>query len=186
LIVALNVYLQNRPTLPGHRSQEIADLSRTLKRLGERLFQSEGRSGTFRNENGVYMKLMNFRRLDPEYTARGRKGLSRGAKAEEDVWLEFANDPIRCKRAADAVVASLSDPETVAKWLDLGADLQEAPEGRLLTRTHLARERDRGLVEAKRRQVLERQGKLKCEACAFEFGTFYGERGELFIECHHT
>jgi hypothetical protein len=53
-----------------------------------------------RNENGAYMKLMNFRRFDPQYTASGRHGLVRGAKAEEDVWREFSGDPHRRQEAA--------------------------------------------------------------------------------------
>ena len=59
-------------------------------------------------------------------------------------------------------------------------------EGRLLTRKHLARERNRKLVETKRKQVLKKLGKLECEVCGFNFGITYGIRGEGFIECHHT
>ncbi len=61
--------------------------------LGERLFLSSRRAESFRNASGVYMKLMNFRRLDPEYTAGGRMGLTRGAKGDEEVWREFAGRP---------------------------------------------------------------------------------------------
>ena len=59
LIIALNVYLNHRSNTPGKNSKEIIDLSRTLNRLGEKLFPLEERSETFRNVNGVYMKLMN-------------------------------------------------------------------------------------------------------------------------------
>jgi len=27
---------------------------------------------------------------------------------------------------------------------------------------------------------------LACEACEFDFATFYGKRGYGFLECHHT
>lgn len=83
LILALNVYLKHRPNPPGKETQEIHELSEILNRLGEKLFPPADRADTFRNENGVYMKLMNFRRLDPQYTVAGKTGLSRGAKAEE-------------------------------------------------------------------------------------------------------
>jgi hypothetical protein len=66
LIVALSFYLKHRPNPPSKDSEAIADLSRILNRLGEKLFPPEQRAATFRNENGVYMKLMNFCRLDPE------------------------------------------------------------------------------------------------------------------------
>jgi hypothetical protein len=39
-------------------------------------------SPDFRNPNGVYMKLMNFRRFDPIYQAQGKSGLTRGNKLE--------------------------------------------------------------------------------------------------------
>ena len=65
-------------------------------------------------------------------------------------------------------------------------DVQEVSEGRLLTRRHLARERNRKLVETKRKQVLEIYGKLTCEVCDFDFSASYGDRGHGFIECHHT
>ena len=188
LILALNVYLRHRPNPPGKESHEILELSSVLNRLGEKLFPPEDRADTFRNENGVYMKLMNFRRLDPQYTAGGKTGLSRGAKAEEEVWAEFGGDAPRCQRVAEAITASLDDPEVGAAWLepDIDEGIQEAAEGRLLTRKHLARERNRQLVESKRKQAMKRYGKLCCEACAFDFAIHYGDRGNGFIECHHT
>jgi 5-methylcytosine-specific restriction protein A len=85
-------------------------------------------------------------------------------------------------------MASLDDPETESAWADTDIDdgLQEAPEGRLLTRKHLARERNRKLVDSKRKQALRKHGKLACEACGFDFAARYGHRGDGFIECHHT
>jgi 5-methylcytosine-specific restriction enzyme A len=188
LILALNVYLKYRPNPPGKGSPEIIGLSTTLNRLGEKLFPPENRASTFRNENGVYMKLMNFRRLDPEYTSDGKTGLSRGAKAEEEVWAYFAGDATRCQRVAQAIMASMEDAEVGAAWLEPNMDegLQEAAEGRLLTRTHLVRERNRALVESKRKQVMKKDGKLLCEVCSFDFVIHYGNRGNGFIECHHT
>jgi len=188
LIVALNVYLQHRPHPPPKASKEINALSMTLNRLGEKLFRPSTRAESFRNPNGVYMHLMNFRRLDPDYTASGKKGLTRGAKGDEDVWAEFAGDPERCKEVSDAIVASLDDPEVGEPGTDgdFDHDVEEAPEGRLLTRKHIARERNRKLVLNKRKQALEKYGKLTCEACGFDFAARYGKRGEGFIECHHT
>ena len=108
------------------------------------------------------MKLMNFRRLDPRYTSDGKTGLSRGAKAAEEVWTEFAGDAERCERVAAAIVASLDAREVNAAWSawsDLDEYVEEAPEGRLLTRQHVARERNRKLVKSKRDQCMHRQGK---------------------------
>ena len=77
----LNVYLATRLNPPGKASREIHELSELLNRLGEKLFSSENCAATFRNENGVYMKLMNFRRLDPEYTAGGENRAIAGCES---------------------------------------------------------------------------------------------------------
>lgn len=46
-----------------------------------------------RDVGAVSLKLANFARLDPAITSTGRKGLSHGAKGEEEVWREFADNP---------------------------------------------------------------------------------------------
>ena len=90
------------------------------------------------------------------------------------------------KAHPDAVIAhalNLMESRLQAESDDL---LEEAPEGRLLTRVHLRRERNRELVESKKRLVLKQGGSLTCEVCGFNFKAEYGERGDGFIECHHT
>lgn len=59
------------------------------------------------------------------------------------------------------------------------------PKGALLTRRQLTRERSAKLVAAKKRDVLQRDGKLACEACGFCFRAVYVAIAEEFIECHH-
>ncbi|KQT58254.1 hypothetical protein ASG52_22670 [Methylobacterium sp. Leaf456] len=39
------------------------------------------------------MKMMNFRRFDPNFLAEGKVGLTRGNKEEETIWAEFGADP---------------------------------------------------------------------------------------------
>ena len=81
LIVSLDFYLRHAPVIPGKNSQEVSDLSTFLNELQAKLGGS--RPEKFRNHNGVYMKLMNFRRLDPGYKG---KGLERGNRDEEVIW----------------------------------------------------------------------------------------------------
>jgi len=186
LILALHFYLNHRPNPPRKGSVEVTELSSTLNLLGEKLFPPGARANTFRNANSVYMKLMNFRRLDPLYTSEGKTGLARGAKAEEDVWAEFAGDVLRCQKVAAAIKATLYEPEIGAAWSEMDNNgIQEAPEGRLLTRVHIARERNQKLADSKRAQAMRKNGKLACEVCDFDFAAVYGDRGTGFIECHH-
>ena len=57
LILALNVYLKHRPNPPGKGSPEIVGLSRTLNRLGERLFPPEYRAALQREFVGCMIAL---------------------------------------------------------------------------------------------------------------------------------
>lgn len=134
------------------------------------------------------MKLNNFKRFDPAYTSEGRVGLSRGNSGEEQVWNALHSDPKRCAEIARAIVASLDDPEVDSAWIDSGIDdgAEEAEEGRILTRKHVVRERDKKLVRRKVRRVMKQSGKLACEVCNIDFAVVYGNRGIGFIECHHT
>jgi 5-methylcytosine-specific restriction enzyme A len=183
LILALNLYLRHRASLPSHDSKEISELSRILNQLSThlRIFRGE----RFRNPNGVCMKLMNFRRLDPQFPQA--KGLEHGGRAERDIWDEFAHNQEKCSQAAltikNAIAALESEDDAEA---DLGLDdLMDAEEGRAVTRLHRLRERSRKLIARKKQQVLRREGRLACEVCGFEYALIYGDRGASFIECHH-
>jgi len=67
-------------------------------------------------------------------------------------------------------MASLEEPEIAHIPIGEESDgIQEAHEGRLLTRLHIARERIRKLVKTKRKQAMKLNGRLTCEACGFDF-----------------
>jgi 5-methylcytosine-specific restriction protein A len=135
----------------------------------------------FRNPTGVYLKVANFVALDP---TTGTKGMTRGSKLDAEVFADFWERPDRLEQAADAIRANLEDA-SAAKPLPDGPELEEAPEGRLLTRVHRSRERNPALVKKKKAQVLQEKGRLACEVCDFDFFDVYGDRGKGFIECHH-
>ncbi|RZJ45955.1 MAG: HNH endonuclease [Brevundimonas sp.] len=179
-VLALALYRERYPSIPGKDSAEIGELSDTLDRLGRRTGAS--RTEKFRNRNGVHMKLMNFRRVDPAYLAQGKVGLERGNKLEKDVWDRYADDlPALALAAAairiaidDAAVSFVSDPEF------------ETEEGAVVLRLHKARERDQAIIRRKRAEVIKGGAKLRCEVCEFDFEERYGLRGREFIEVHHT
>ncbi len=102
-----------------------------------------------------------------------------GQGGEEEVWNEFSDDPTRCEAVAAAIIASLETSEGGSVQFDPDEEegVEEALEGRLLTRRHLARERNRKLVASKLKSVLKSQGKLTCEGCGFDFEAVYGSRG---------
>jgi predicted HNH restriction endonuclease len=185
LILALDLYLRYTGNPPPKGSAEIDELSETLNRLGRYLgIATEDR---FRNVNGVYMKLMNFRRFDPVFTDAGKRGLSRGGQAEEEVWNTFAPSPERCHEVAQTIRQALADAQDGETIADLaGEGIEEAEEGRVITAMHRRYERNAALVQAKKKRALATLGRLACEACGFDFRERYGDRGEGFIECHHA
>lgn len=181
LILALDFYLRHRPKIPGKTSEEIRDLSASLRQINASL----GIQGneTFRNANGVYMKLMNFRRFDPDYKGDGLTG---GSKEEEVVWNLYAEKPAELRQLADSIRSFSAPGETDETGLETISDIEEAEEGRVLTRVHAVRERNATLTLRKKDLFKAENGRLYCEVCGFDFEQRYGAHGDGFIECHHT
>jgi 5-methylcytosine-specific restriction enzyme A len=139
--------------------------------------------GTFRNENGTYMKLMNLRRFDSEHSG---VGLTAGGKLEEDIWERYFEKPEELSKVATAIRQNIH-----SEGVDLSgvghqeADEEESQEGKVLTRLHRFRERDPKVAKRKKKAFLKEHGRVFCEVCGFNFEDGYGERGSGYIECHH-
>ncbi len=179
LILALDLYLRRWANGIDVSDQEVRELSHLLNELP--LHRDRPDAGKFRNPNGVYMKLGNFARVDPNYAG---KGLSRGNHLEKVVWDELANDPARLRDTAQAIRdLAWSAPRTPLDFEEESA--AQAIEGKLLFREHQYRERSASLVKHKKQQVFRTLGRLACEVCGFDFHGQYGGQEEPFIECHH-
>lgn len=179
LILALDLYNRHNGRDPGGTHPDVVALSALLREMA-------GGAGlvTFRNANGVAMKLMNLRSLDPAFTANGGKGLNSASKLDRAVWEEFASDRQGLAIAAEALRQGIT--------ADLDEDVldeiesYEAKEGRVSYRLHKHLERDRKIVALRKSGALKKHGKLECEACDFDFLAAYGSRGAGYIEAHHT
>lgn len=73
-------------------------------------------------------------------------------------------------------------PESALPDIDLPAT---GTEGTARLVSHLRRERNRALVDAKKAATLSAKGGLCCEVCGFDFSITYGALGEGFCEVHH-
>ncbi len=60
------------------------------------------------------------------------------------------------------------------------------PEGKLKEKMHKYKERSSAITAMAKRMTLQREGRLVCKICGFDFKQKYGEIGEGFIEAHHT
>jgi len=129
------------------------------------------------------MKLGNFLALDPAY--RG-SGLQRGGKLDREIWHEFAHDGARLRLTAAAIRKSASGIAEISAAYGSGHDDDEFPEGKILTRLHQRKERNRRAADRKKKKVLQETNRLACEACGFDFAASYGDLGYGFAECHHT
>ncbi|AVW90708.1 HNH endonuclease [Celeribacter baekdonensis] len=183
LILALDYYLDHRNEDPRPHSKGILHLTKKIAVVSRALGLASA-GVTLRNPDAVEMKLRNLSAHDPLYTENGRTSLNRGNKLEAILWNEFSDRPSELKRTASSIIALSGSTETTSTAEN--EDEFDAPEGRLLTRIHLYRERNRTLVKRKKASVLRDAGRICCEICGFDFLETYGERGRNFIECHHT
>jgi 5-methylcytosine-specific restriction protein A len=183
LILALDLYFRVPPWTISREHREIAKLSEDLNRLAAHTDVAD--AVRYRNLNGTYMKLMNFRSLDPSQDGRGLQGAGQN---DRDVWAEYGHRPEEVKKVAAAIRVALNAPE-ISNATGIGQpdndDITEAIEGAILTRLHRVRERNPKIVRAKKAQAIKRDGCLKCEACDFDFKVRYGDLGVEYIECHH-
>lgn len=180
LILALELYFRVNPIHTSEQHPEILALSNALNSLPIHPPTEQGQS--FRNPTGVYMKLCNFLRFDPTYSG---KGLTAGSKLDETIWHEFAGNKQRLQQVAAAILENSSHVAPPSTEEEVQSEY-EAPEGQILTRIHIARERNQALVKKKKTLVLKSHGTLKCEVCRFDFEARYGVLGRGFAECHHS
>src|SRR5205823_2063616 len=103
LILALDLYFRIDVTLAGPSDERVVALSDLLNRLP--IHSAKPDVDVFRNPNGVYMKLMNLRSIDPSYSGRG---LSHGSELDGVICTEFAADKARLGRIANAIRTTFS------------------------------------------------------------------------------
>jgi 5-methylcytosine-specific restriction protein A len=179
LILALELYFRDETARGNKTHLEVVKLSRILNSLP--IHSGGAQETNFRNPTGVAMKLSNFLRFDITYKG---KGLDRGNKMEEVVWDMYSSNIDALTKVKNVIIANVSFLKE-SKSSQIEDSLEEASEGRLLTRVHKIRERNKAIIKKKKQSVLKETGALKCEICSFDFKEIYGELGEGFAECHH-
>lgn len=75
----------------------------------------------------------------------------------------------------------------ISREFENNADLTgEFPEGKIVERTHKARERNSQVIFRAKERFKKENGRLFCQVCGFDFEKTYGNIGKDFIEGHHT
>lgn len=178
VILALDLYFREPDAVGRDDNESVIELSELLNRLP--IHHPKNRLTTFRNPNGVGLKLANLRALDPEMP----KGGSGNASDLDRRMMTRYKDSKHALAALAQTIRLNADSFEFGGGSEWGEDF-EAEEGAVLTRVHQQRERDRALVGKKKKAVLGKYGKLACEVCDFNFSKAYGEHGQGFAECHH-
>ncbi|MEV6120781.1 HNH endonuclease [Streptomyces sp. NPDC052077] len=163
--------------------QRVIELSGLLRMMP--LHAKSTRTEKFRNPNGVARKTADIATRHPDYQGKPTN--------DGVVDIEVLNDFLARPEEMAAAARLIEKGITTGGFQDLPPetaggeeDDYSAPEGRLLVRQHLNRERNRTLRKKKITAVLSKGGRLACEACGFDFEEVYGERGDGYIECHHV
>ena len=179
-VLACDLVVQNDWQPLPSEEQRVVELSGLLQRMS--LHPVEVRLENFRNEDGVSRKTHNLASSVPSWT----KWRSNGSQRDREVAAESLSAPDVMHRIAQDLRQKVIN-DRPDNFLKLSFDEDESVlEGRYLLRFHIERERNQGLTATKIRSVLACDGRLACEACQFDFGQIYGDRGLGYIECHHV
>ena len=177
IILALDAYFKADIRSVSVDANTVVQLSDTLQKLNA--YGKTERLSTYRNPNSVQMKLMNFYGI--EHPGRG---LSNASKQDRSIYDEFVSDKSLLESIASRIKEAINSNINV-EIINSGIDDEGFIEGALLEKQHKYRERNSKAVSEKKKQVLEKTGHLKCDACDFMFKEKYGSVGEDYIECHH-
>ena len=180
LILALELYQRHGGSDPGPSHPDVVALSETLRRMA-----TEQGLATFRNPQGVAMKLMNFRSLDPAFIDKGGAGLKKIGKLDRVIWEEFFGRPLDLTLATERILVELNDPTGEVEPPYVEGPEYVGKEGKRRYRIHLLRERDRRLIVLRKQAAMRQHGKLACEGCGFDFSAPDGARGLGYVEAHH-
>lgn len=184
IILALDLYFDKERGSIDKKNPRVVALSKLLNQLP--LVTNRPDAERFRNENGVTLKLSNFKAVDPDYHGKGMKG---GSKLDEQVFNEFRNNLTALRGLANRIREAVSDAHLREQLSLVEEDDQtetdSVPEGQTLYKLHKLVERNRKIITQKKDTIFGKLGRLECEACSFEFASYYGEIGQGYIECHH-
>lgn len=173
VILALDLYFDCENSVPSGGDNRVIELSKLLRSFPHH--SQAVRRKSFRNPAGVAFKLQNIRQV-----ATG-KGLGNTSKVDREVWKEFGNDRQKTKELANLIRSGIQLLEEIK---DDSVEIAYFFEGRVVTETHLRRERHPQI----RKQLLaerSRQGRLACEICGCASTTASSEIALAMFEAHH-
>lgn len=152
-VLALDLYLSCEGAIPSKSDERVKNLSELLRSFPYHSFSA--RKESFRNPDGVAFKLQNIRNV-----ATG-KGLGNVSNMDKRIWNELGDKPEKVKELTALICSGIKINNEIG---DQAETLEDFNEGRIVTETHLKRERNPNI----RKRLLEsriQSDELKCELC---------------------
>ena len=179
LVLAADLVSRNGWTGVRASSAEAQALSALLRR--GQLHDGEDLPDNFRSASSIQRKSYDIATADEEYAGKP----TRGGRLDALVISAFRADTATMQARAAAVRDALDAGEILPAERDEDDEVS-AREGGILEHLARRRERDRSIRSRKIRAVVTAGGDIACEVCGFDFGRVYGERGDGYIEVHHS
>lgn len=173
VILALDLYFDCDGRIPSATDARVRALSEVLREFPNHSLAA--RKESFRNPDGVAFKLQNIRQV-----ATG-KGLGNVSQTDRKVWEEFGSDPHKVKSLAALIKAGI---QVLHEVREESSEYEVFAEGRVVTETHLRRERSPQL----RVKLIEKQraeARLRCEICRRHSEGVSPALAEAIFEAHH-
>lgn len=184
--------LENKGFLISHMEFEIAHRTpteATLKPVAARILHSNETIDLGERFENIAHDFKEIKKLEATYPDLAKaiakhheivsKGINHGSlRSSADAVISLQANKFGASNSA-AITTIVGLPPT-----PLEEDIK-GQEGRILTRLHSYRERDRKLVRKAKVFFKAKHGKLFCECCGFQSEMFYGDRGQDRIQAHH-
>ena len=180
-ILTLNLYYKFRKGGPSKNHPEVIKCSNLLRSMNPSASIEDDK---YRNSNGVYLRLMNYRSCDPFWLEQGKAGMNSGSKGKcKEIWEEFEDHPEEVQELANQIqLENFSNDIIVNGHSENNNGVKE---GKKLLRIHYSRER-KSQRKKKLKQFLKDHGKIFCEACDSEYKNYKTiAQVERVFEVHH-
>lgn len=171
-ILVLELYFRGGRKRLSAKHSEVVRLSQLVEPFGI-------------SPSSINMALGNYQWLD----TNGEHGLKQGG-GMRIVWDEFSHNIDSLTRTAKLIENSLTHKHSLGN-IEISQDLTELDdeeflEGDTFVEQYLAKQRNSKAVTKKKQDARkQKNGRLICEVCDFDFVEIYGEIGSDFAECHH-
>ena len=172
-ILALDLYFDCEDQIPSNNDPRVKGLSELLRSFPHHT--QAARKESFRNPDGVAFKLQNLRQV-----ATGR-GLVNTSKMDRQIWEELGENRSKVKQLASLIRSGIKVMEGVKED---AADYEVFPEGKVVTESHIKRERS-STIRRKLLDKRESEGGLSCDMCDCVPSSTNPDLAESIFEAHH-